>query len=50
MQWKPNSVPYSRPVAGTWKQVITGLLYKLHAFTDLGLCDLEFGILLQEGR
>lgn len=46
MQRKLNGVPYPCPVAGTWEQVITGLLYKLHAFTNLGLCDLEFSILL----
>lgn len=43
-----NGDPYPHPVAVTWKQVITGLLYMLHALTNLGLCDLKFCILLQE--
>lgn len=48
IEGKLNSVPYPLPVAGTWEQVIAGLLYKLHVFTNLGLCDLTFGILLKE--
>lgn len=35
-------------MAGTWKQVIRGLLYTLHALTNHRLSDLKFGILLQE--
>lgn len=41
-----HTVPHPGPVAGTGEQVVTGLLYELHAFTNLGLCDLEFGIAL----
>lgn len=34
-------------MAVTWKQIIGGLLYKLHALTNLGLRDLQSGILLE---
>ena len=48
MQGILSGVPYLRPVAETWKQVISGLLYKLHVLTNHRLCDLEFGIFLKE--
>lgn len=42
------SVPYLLPVAGTREEVIGRLLHELHAFTNLGLGHLKFGVLLQE--
>lgn len=46
MKEKHYISPHPLPVTGTWEQVITRLLDHLHAFTNLRLCDLEFGILL----
>lgn len=50
MDGKLGVVPYPRPVAETREQVVSRLLDELHVRTNLGLRDLEFGILLQDER